>query len=65
MIHLVNIISLLLTVLWNASILIGTIWLIEESNWSPWTLVVTMLFIARWRTLPEEKKEVEPSKIIL
>lgn len=65
MIHLINILSLLLTVLWNASILIGTIWLIDQRDWSPWWLVATMLFFARWRTLPEEKKVEEPSKIIL
>lgn len=46
-------------------VLLGTIWLIDQRDWSPWTLVVTMLFFARWRTLPEEKKEVEPPKIIL
>lgn len=68
MIHLINILSLLLTVLWNASILIGTIWLIDQRDWSPWTLVATMIFFARWRTLPEEPKEKkveEPSKIIV
>ena len=65
MIHLINILSLILTVLWNLMVLLGTIWLIDQRDWSPWTLVATMLFFARWRTLPEEKKEVEPPKIIL
>ena len=68
MIHLTNLISLLLTVLWNASMLLGTIWLILEKDWSPFTLVATFLFFARWRTLPEEPKEKkveEASKILL
>jgi hypothetical protein len=62
MIHLINILSLFLTVLWNVSILLGTIWLILEKDWSPWTLVATMFFFARWKTLPETPKVEEPPK---
>lgn len=66
---LVNILSLLLTFLWNASILLGTMWLILEKDWSPWTLVVTFFFFARWRTLAEmtkvQEEEKEASKIIV
>ena len=68
MIQLVNILSLLLTFIWNASILLGTIYLIDQCDWSKWTLLATTLFFSRWKTLPElpeEKKEVEPTKIIL
>jgi hypothetical protein len=65
MIHFINILSLFLTVLWNLMVLLGTIYLIDQRDWSPWTLVVTMLFLARWKTLPEEKKEVELPKIII
>jgi hypothetical protein len=65
MIHLVNIFSLILAFIWNASILFGTIYLIDQHDWSKWTLVATLLFFASWRTLPEEKKEEEPPKIIL
>lgn len=65
MIQLTNILSLLLTVLWNAGVLLGSMWLILEKDWSPWTLVATMLFFARWRTLPETPEVEEPPKIII
>lgn len=66
MIHLINILSLLLTVSWNASILLGSVYLIDQHDWSPWTLVATMFFFARWKTLPETPKvEEESPKIIV
>ena len=65
MIHFINILSLLLTVLWNLMVLLGTIYLIDQRDWSPWTLVATLCFFARWRTLPEEKKVEENPNIIM
>lgn len=68
MIHLTNIISLLLTVLWNAGILLGTMWLILEKDWSPWTLVATLFFFATWKILPEENNnnnEIDSPRILL
>ena len=48
---------------------IGTIWLIEDANWSPWTLVVTLFFFCSWKpyNLQKAEPEAEPekSKIIL
>lgn len=61
----INLVSLILTVTWNACVVLGTMWLILEKDWSPWTLVATIFFFAHWKTLPEEKKEVEESKIIV
>ena len=66
MIHLVNILSLLLTVAWNLMILLGTVYLVDQHDWSRWTLLASLLFFSRWKTLPEEPPKVEKTpKIIL
>ena len=69
MILLFNAFTLTMCILWNASMVIGTIWLIEDANWSPWTLVVTLFFFCSWKpyNLQKAEPEAEPekSKIIL
>jgi hypothetical protein len=66
MIYLYNILGLFLTFFWNASVGVGTIYLIVEKDWSPWTLVATLFFFIRWKEwTPKEPKQPEPSKIIL
>ena len=63
-----NILGTILVFLWNASVLLGTIYLIDQCNWSKWTLVATLFFILRWKpewTPKEPEKPEEPSKIIL
>lgn len=49
MIYLYNIIGVFLVFIWNAAVLTGTLWLILEKDWSPWTLVATLLFFSRWK----------------
>jgi hypothetical protein len=66
MIYLYNLLGLFLTFLWNASMLVGTIYLITKEDWTPWTLVVTLFFLIRWKEwTPKEPEPEEPSKIIL
>lgn len=71
MILLFNAFTLILCLLWNASMVIGTIWLIEDANWSPWTLVATIFFFCSWKPykmekdIPEQPEQPEPSKIVL
>jgi hypothetical protein len=68
MIYLYNIFGVFLVFIWNAAVMAGTLWLILEKDWSPWTLVVTLLFFSRWKewTLkqPEEPKEETPRIIV-
>ena len=68
MIYLYNIIGLILTTLWNGTVLIGTLWLILEKDWSPWTLVATLFFFIQWKEWCINKPKDEPKeevKIIL
>lgn len=61
-----NILGMVLCFIWNASVLIGTIYLIDQCDWSKWTLVTTLFFILRWKEWsPKEPEEPEPSRIIL
>lgn len=62
---LYNIIGVFLVFIWNASVMTGTLWLILEKDWSPWTLVVTLFFFSRWKEWTPKEPEVETSKIIL
>ena len=68
MIYLYNLLGLFLTFLWNASMLVGTIYLIDQCDWSKWTLVATLFFLIRWKDWepkePKQPKEPEPSRII-
>lgn len=61
---LYNTFGVLLVFLWNASVLIGTLWLILEKDWSPWTLVAALFFFSKWKEWTPEKveepKEEEP-----
>lgn len=64
--NLYNIAGLSFTFIWNITVLFGTVWLITEKDWSPWTLVVTLFFIFSWKKEEEPKNNVEDSsKIIL
>jgi hypothetical protein len=60
-----NILGLFLCFIWNTSILLGTIYLILEKDWSPWTLVITILFFSNWKEWIPKKPEPEEPKIIL
>lgn len=68
MILLFNAFTLLVCLVWNASILLGTMWLILEKDWSPWTLVATLFFAAKWKIYKlesiEKDEEEDASKII-
>jgi putative Ca2+/H+ antiporter (TMEM165/GDT1 family) len=65
MTQLVNLVSLILTCLWNAGVLLGVVWLILEKGWSEWSLLLCFLFFARWRTVEEKQKQQEQKRIIL
>jgi hypothetical protein len=69
MILLFNAFTLLVCLAWNLLMVLGTIYVIDYYNWSAWTLVATMCFIARWAPYKmvkdEPPKPEEPSKIIL
>jgi hypothetical protein len=64
-----NILGLILCFIWNASVLIGTIYLIDQYDWSNWTLVGTLFFILRWKEAcpkePEQPEQPEQTRIIL
>jgi hypothetical protein len=62
MIYLYNIIGLILATLWNGTVLVGTLWLILEKDWSPWTLVATLLFFIRWKEWDIDKPKDEPKE---
>jgi hypothetical protein len=67
MIILFNIFSLLLCAAWNLFIVVGSVYLIDDFHWSPWTLVVTLCLVDRWKPYkmaPEEKEEEEEPRII-
>jgi len=63
---LYNIFGMVLVFIWNASVLLGTIYLIDQHDWSKWTLVATLFFILRWKPewTPKKSEESKP-KIIL
>ena len=65
MVYLLNALSLILCYAWNAGILLGTMWLIIEKDWSPWTLVVTILFISNLDRYSTEKKPEDSAPKIL
>jgi hypothetical protein len=68
MILLFNVFTLIVCVAWNLFIVIGTIYLIEDFHWSPWTLVATLCFLAKWtpyKLVKEEPKEEDKPRIIL
>jgi hypothetical protein len=63
----INLVSLILTCLWNAGILLGAMWLILEKGWSEWTLAATFFFYSSWITVEErlEKQKQEEKRILL
>jgi hypothetical protein len=66
MIYLYNLIGFILCLVWNACMLIGTVYLIDFYNWSHWWLVFTLCIFMRWKEwTPKEPEPEEPSKIIL
>jgi hypothetical protein len=61
-----NILGLILCFIWNASVLLGSIYLIDQCDWSKWTLVATLFFILRWKeACPKEPEQPKKLKIIL
>jgi hypothetical protein len=68
MLYFYNLLGLLLTFLWNAAVLTGTLWLILFKDWSSLTLVTTLFFFIHWKEWVPKEPETEQSpkpKIIL
>ena len=66
--YLYNMVGIIVVMLYNLFIISGSIWLIVEKDWSPWTLLVTTLFLIRWKEWDPNNKPVEEkeeSKIIV
>lgn len=57
--YLYNIVGVIVVLLYNVFIICGSIWLIVEKDWSPWTLLVTLCFLSRWNEWDPNNSKVE------
>lgn len=68
MILLFNAFTLLICVAWNLLMVLGTVYLIDQYDWSAWTLVATIFFLASWKPykiVKDEPPKPEESRIIV